>query len=288
MTLGIISAVGRRPAPDMEVGNFTDYLQTDAAINQGNSGGALVNIYGEVIGINAWIASQSGGNVGLGFAIPINNAKKAIDDLITKGSVEYGWLGVNSGNPSKELKESMNIKTSLGAFVYDVFFDSPAFYAGIQPGDLIVRVGGEEVANSSALVRLVGNLTPGKTVEFQIIRFGENMNLKVKTAVRKPEAEMAGIAKKAWPGISAVELTEKIRKDLNLASDIGKVIIGNVSGGSPADSAGLRTGDIIREVNGKKITSIMDFYKAINDTEKREYMLRIHRAGNDFLIGIVK
>jgi serine protease Do len=288
ITLGIVSAVGRRPVPGMEVGNFTDYIQTDAAINQGNSGGALVNLYGEVIGINTWIASQSGGNVGLGFAIPINNAKKAIEDLVTKGTVEYGWLGVNSGDPSKELRESMGIKTSLGAFVYDVFLDSPAYYAGIQPGDLVVRIAGQEVTNSNGLVQAVGNLVPGRTVEFQIIRFGETMNLRVKTAARKAETEMGDITKKAWPGISAVEITDKIRKDLNLTGDIGKVIIGNVTSGSPADTANLRAGDIVREINGRKINSIVDFYRAINDADKKEFMLRVHRAGSDFLIGIVK
>jgi Do/DeqQ family serine protease len=288
ITLGIVSAVGRRPMPGMEEGSFTDYIQTDAAINQGNSGGALVNMYGEVVGINTWIASRSGGNVGLGFAIPINNAKRAIDDLVTKGTVEYGWLGVNSGDPSKEVRESMGIKTSLGAFVYDVFLDSPAFYAGIQPGDLVLRVGGEEVTNSNTLVRLVGNLTPGRTVDFQIIRFGETMNLRVTTAVRRAEKDLGDITKKAWPGFSTVEITEKIRKDLNLTGDIGKVIIGNVTSGSAADTANLKTGDIIREINGRRINSIVDFYRAINDTDKKDFMLRIHRAGNDFLIGIVK
>jgi len=288
ITLGIVSAVGRRPVPGMEVGNFTDYIQTDAAINQGNSGGALVNMYGEVVGINAWIASQSGGNVGLGFAIPINNAKKAIDDLISKGTVEYGWLGVNSGDPSKELRESMGIKTSLGAFVYDVFLDSPAYHAGLQPGDLIVRIAGQEISGSSALVQAVSNLVPGKYAEFQVIRFGETLNLRVRTAARKAETEMGDITKKAWPGISAVEITDKIRRDLNLTGDIGKVIIGNVTSGSPADTANLRTGDIVREINGRKINSIMDFYRAVNDPDKKEFMLRIHRAGSDFLIGIVK
>ncbi|MFQ3621654.1 MAG: trypsin-like peptidase domain-containing protein, partial [Spirochaetales bacterium] len=117
VTFGIVSAVGRKAQPGMDIGNFTDFIQTDAAINPGNSGGALVNIYGQVIGINTWIASQSGGNIGLGFAIPINNAKKVINDIIAKGSVEYGWLGVNSGNPSRELRESLNIKTTSGAFV---------------------------------------------------------------------------------------------------------------------------------------------------------------------------
>jgi serine protease Do len=287
ITFGIVSAVGRRPMPGMEVGNFTDYIQTDASINQGNSGGALVNSRGEVIGINTWIASQSGGNIGLGFAIPINNAKRAIDQIISKGAVEYGWLGVTSADPSKELREAMNIRIQTGAFVHDVFLDSPAYSAGIQPGDLITRVGGTEVINSNTLVQLVGDLVPGRTVEFQIQRFGEIKTLQVRTAARKPEKEISG-SQKLWPGFSAVEMTEKIRRDLNLPSDSGKVIIGNVSQGSSAAAANLKTGDIIREINGKKIDSILDFYKAVNENGKKEFMLRIHRSGNDFLIGIVK
>ncbi|MCL1818690.1 MAG: Do family serine endopeptidase, partial [Spirochaetaceae bacterium] len=257
ITFGIVSAVGRRPMPGMEVGNFTDYIQTDASINQGNSGGALVNSRGEVIGINTWIASQSGGNIGLGFAIPINNAKGAIDQIISKGSVEYGWLGVTSADPSRELREAMNIRASTGAFVHDVFLDSPAYYAGIQPGDLITRVGSEEVANSNGLVQLVGNLVPGNTVDFQLIRFGETKTMQVRTAARKSESAIAG-EQKLWPGFSAVEMTEKIRRDLNLPADSGKVIIGNVTQGSSAASANLRTGDIIREINGKKINALPD------------------------------
>ncbi|MDR1932896.1 MAG: Do family serine endopeptidase [Spirochaetales bacterium] len=287
ITFGIVSAVGRRPMPGMEVGNFTDYIQTDASINRGNSGGALVNSRGEVVGINTWIASQSGGSIGLGFAIPINNAKNVIEQIINKGSVEYGWLGVTSADPSKELREAMSIRVSTGAFVHDVFLDSPAYYAGIQPGDLIVRVGGQDVTNSTTLVQLVGNLVPGRTVEFQLIRFGETKTLQVRTAARKSEKEIAG-AQKLWPGFSAVEMTEKIRRDLSLSADNGKVIIGNVTQGSSAASANLKTGDIIREINGRKIATIMDFYKAINEADKKEFMLRIHRSGNEFLIGIVK
>ncbi len=286
VTFGIISAVGRRAMPGMDIGSFTDYIQTDAAINQGNSGGALVNIYGQVIGINTWIASQSGGNIGLGFAIPINNAKKVINDIISKGSVEYGWLGVNSGDPSKELRDSMGIKTSQGAFVFDVFLGSPADKAGIQPGDLIVRVGENEVKNSNDLVRLVGNLTPKTVTDFQVIRSGKTLTVKVKIETRKPESELEDMAKKAWPGFSVVELTNQIRKNLNLRGD-GNIIVGNVTPGSPADSAGLTIGDIIREINGKKVNSIADFYREIN-TDKKEFMIRVNRSGNDFLIGLVK
>ncbi|GAB4221673.1 MAG: Do family serine endopeptidase [Spirochaetales bacterium] len=287
VTFGIVSAVGRKPKPGMDIGSFTDYIQTDAAINPGNSGGALANIYGQVIGINTWIASQSGGSIGLGFAIPINNAKKVIDDIITKGSVEYGWLGVNTGDPSRDLRESLGIKTTDGAFVFDVFLGSPADKAGIQPGDLIIQVGNSEVKDSNDLVRLVGNLSPGDVAKFQVIRFGETRTMTVRMEARKPESELQKISRKAWPGFSAVELTEQIRKNLGLGAEAGKVIVGNVTSGSPADSAGLHTGDIIREINGKKINTVADFYRAINMNGK-EYMIRINRSGNDFLIGLVK
>ncbi|MCK5197716.1 MAG: trypsin-like peptidase domain-containing protein, partial [Spirochaetales bacterium] len=135
-TSGVISAVGRNA--DERLGTaFTDFIQTDAAINPGNSGGALVNIYGEVIGINTWIASQTGGNIGLGFSIPINRAKEIIDDLITSGKVEYGWLGISMGDPSDNLIDEMKLADRSGAFVFNVYNDSPAWKGGIKPGDFI-------------------------------------------------------------------------------------------------------------------------------------------------------
>ncbi|MFQ3621721.1 MAG: PDZ domain-containing protein, partial [Spirochaetales bacterium] len=215
------------------------------------------------------------------------NAKKVINDIIAKGSVEYGWLGVNSGNPSRELRESLNIKTTSGAFVFDVFLGSPADKAGIQPGDLIVRVGNTEVKDSNDLVRLVGNLNPGTVTQLQVIRFGETLTVSVRMEARQPETELDKLARRAWPGFSAVELTQQIRRNLNLSADAGRLIIGNVTSGSSAESAGLRTGDIIREINGKRINSVADFYRAINVNQK-EFMIRINRSGNEFLIGLVR
>jgi len=139
VTAGIISALGRIGGPN--VNNISDFIQTDAAINPGNSGGALVNIYGQVIGINSWIASNTGVNAGYGFAIPINNAKKAIGDFITLGKVEYGWLGVSIADPTNEFMDAMKIRGKTGAFVFNVYRDSPAGKGGILPGDYIVKLG---------------------------------------------------------------------------------------------------------------------------------------------------
>ena len=145
VTQGIISAKSRREGPDST--GFTDYIQTDAAINQGNSGGALVNLDGEVVGINTWIVSQSGGSIGLGFAIPINNAKKAIDDFITKGNVEYGWLGVHMGTLTDNVAQSMNLDGKKGAFVFNLYQNSPAMDSGLEPGDLITTVDNKSYRN---------------------------------------------------------------------------------------------------------------------------------------------
>jgi Do/DeqQ family serine protease len=288
ITLGIVSAVGRRPGPEIGASGFTDYIQTDAAINPGNSGGALVNIYGEVIGINTWIASQSGGNVGLGFAIPINNARKTIDDILTKGSVEYGWLGVNSGDISKDTRDSLRLPASGGAFIYDVFRDSPAAEGGLQPGDLVVSIDGQAVTDSNVLVRLVGTLSPNKPYRFELVRFGDRTSITVKTAVRRSETDINKMNSKLWPGLAVAEINDRIRKELNLAADIGKIVVGRVADGSPASSAGLKTGDIIREIGGKKLNNLMDFYRAVNDSGRKEIMFRVFRNGNEFLVGLVK
>jgi membrane-associated protease RseP (regulator of RpoE activity) len=137
-------------------------------------------------------------------------------------------------------------------------------------------------------VRLVGTLSPNKPYSFELVRFGERKTLSIKTAVRRSETDIRKMDSKLWPGLTVAEINERIRKDLNLAPDIGAIVVGRVSDGSPASSAGLRTGDIIKEVGGKKLNNIMDFYRAINDSGRKEIMFRIYRNGNEFLVGLVK
>lgn len=285
VTSGIVSAVGRR-GPQRSNPLLTDYIQTDAAINRGNSGGALVNLHGEVIGMNTWIASQSGGSIGLGFAIPINNARRAIDQFISSGKVEYGWIGVSMTDPPESPSNSLG-ESHGGAFVFSVYKDSPADTAGILPGDIITRVGADTIDDSSDLVRAVTNLSPGDRSSFQIRRGGRIQTVWVHSGVR-PADEREIAADSLWPGVSVVEITDQIRENLNLSIRGGDLIIGQVAGGSPAAVAGLRSGDIIVRVNDRAVSTLDDFYTQLNTSRGDEVVFRIRRNDTNLIIGLVK
>ncbi|RKX90996.1 MAG: hypothetical protein DRP59_08785 [Spirochaetes bacterium] len=286
ITSGIISAVGRK-ADDRLGTSFTDYIQTDAAINPGNSGGPLVNIKGQVIGINTWIASQSGGSIGLGFAIPINNAKKVINELISSGKVEYGWLGISMSDPSEGIARDMGLTGKDGAFVFNVYKGSPAWKGGIKPGDYITKIDSHNIKDADDLLHVVGNLEPGKTYSFRVIRYNNPVNLRVKIATRKDEEEIIKDSKSLWPGVTVVGITKDIQERLNLKSNIGKVMIGAVSQNTSAFKAGLRSGDIVKEINRKKINSVMDFYRIINNAHSKEFIFKVNKQGTDVILGIV-
>jgi Do/DeqQ family serine protease len=285
-TSGVISAVGRN-ADEILGTSFTDFIQTDAAINPGNSGGALVNIYGEVIGINTWIASQTGGNIGIGFSIPINRAKEIIDDLINSGKVEYGWLGISMGDPSESLVKSMNLDNRSGAFVFNVYKGSPAWNGGIKPGDFITSIDNKKIEGGNNLLKIVGNLEPGKQYLFKVVRKSKPVNVYVDITVRDDEDTIRNNSNNLWPGLTVVEITEEIQERLNLPKNIGKVMIGSVIEGSPVFTAGLRNGDIIKEINKKKINSLMDFYEVLNRSTE-ELIFKVNKQGTDLIIGIVQ
>lgn len=287
VTSGMISAVGRRAPQAGELPILTDYIQTDAAINRGNSGGPLVNIRGEVIGINTWIASQSGGNIGLGFAIPVNNAIRAIDQFIQIGRVEYGWLGVTIGNPPSSPSNSLN-ESSQGAFIVGVFKDSPAEAAGILPGDIVTAVNGRRVATSDELLQIVANLEPGSRTPFTLRRYGTDIRtVTVRPGVR-PERRELSAQSNIWPGMSVVEITDQIRSNLELASRSGDIIIGQVVPDSPAATAGLRNGDIILRVNNQDVRTLREFYQALNNSRSGETVFRIRRNDTTLIIGMVR
>jgi serine protease Do len=291
VTMGIISALGRRAAAGATVANLTDYIQTDAAINPGNSGGALVNLRGEVIGINTWIASQTGSNTGLGFAVPINNAKKTVSDLLSKGKVEYGWLGVQINDLDSRLypgvKEDFKIADKTGAFVFNVFKGSPAHKAGLLPGDYVTSIAGQSVRNADNLTQIVGNLPAGKDYELKLVRAGVPMALTIHLAARQEEKEIAAQSKNLWPGLYVGVITDDIRKQVKLPDSIKGPIVAAVVEGSPAAIAGIKQGDVILKVNDRETKSIFDFYKALNDAPK-EAMLRLYREENEVVIGLVK
>lgn len=291
VTAGIVSALGREPEPNMQVSGFTDYIQTDAAINPGNSGGALVNLEGEIVGINTWIASRSGGSVGIGFAIPINNAKKAIADFISSGKVEYGWLGVSIQDPDEDIMpqvaEDLQIEGKEGSLVINVYKDSPAAKGGFQPGDFVTKVGNVFITDSSHLTRVVGNLEPGKSIEFEIIRYGEEMTLDVTLDVRKSEEELAK-DHNLWPGLTIIGLNDDIKSELEIPGDIDGAVIAAVYPGTAAEQVGLRRGDIVTAVDRKNIENVMDFYRELNSTGSKEVMFRVYREGSEVLLGLVK
>ncbi len=273
VTAGIVSAKGRNAQGQ----NFTDYIQTDASINQGNSGGALVNLDGEVIGINTFIASTGGGNIGLGFAIPINNARKAIDDFIEKGSVEYAWLGVNMGDPNETLGEQLGFKDRKGAFVYNVYGQSPAMKGNIHPGDLITSLAGRPIQSANDLSRTVASLSPGEEVSVTIWRDGRIINQTLSLAVRTIEKD--GLKVNVWPGFSAIPVTSELREQMRISRTAGNVLIGGVVENSAASVLGLRSGDVIKSVNKRNIRNLKHFYELINDGSRLE--LKIVRQGED-------
>lgn len=285
VTAGIISAIGRRGGPGE---NISDFLQTDAAINQGNSGGALVNIRGQVIGINTWIASRTGLYSGYGFAIPINNSIQAIEDFIKYGKVEYGWLGVQITDAVDEVMDDLGLTGIEGSFVSQVFKDSPADKSGVLPGDYITQVNDTKVIDTDHLLRIIAEIPGGKTSDFKIIRLGETMTLKVKLGIRPEEKKIAAQNKNLWPGMSIVPLTEDIKEKLEIDAGTNGVIIAYILDDTPADIAGFQDYDIIKKVNNTAIKSLKDFYKALNDKSKKELDFYFERKGVDLKIGLIR
>ena len=291
VTAGIVSALGRQATAGMQVASFTEYIQTDAAINPGNSGGALLNIRGEVIGINTWIASQSGGSVGLGFAIPINNVKKVIDDFITEGKVVYGWLGVQIIDAVAEqypdYVDSMGVKDRGGALVLNLFRGSPAEKGGLQPGDVIIKVADTKIGSSGELTKVIGNLPPGRKTLFTFVRYGEEKRVEVKLVIREDEESVKSNTN-LWPGIVALPISDEVRAQLELPKNLRGVVIGNVVEGSPSSFAGLRQGDVVTEIGDERVSGMMDFYHALSSSDKRKIQFHIQREGKETILGVVR
>lgn len=264
VTQGIVSATGRSGGG---IGNINDFIQTDAAINQGNSGGPLLNIYGEVVGINTWIASGTGGNVGLGFAIPINNVKNAIDEFIADGKLTYGWIGVSLTDVTNEYKESLGVKDKEGAFVSQVFVGSPAIKGGIQAGDYIIELNGNKVKSVDQLVRDVAVLRVGQKSKFKVIRGGKVVDVIVNVDERKED--VSADDSKLWPGFVALPLTEEVREQLKIEEKIKGVAVTSVIPKSPAAALRLQNGDVITAVNGVKISNLSEFYAAMDLTKNK-------------------
>lgn len=282
VTQGIISAKGRSGSG---IGNINDFIQTDAAINQGNSGGPLVNIYGEVIGINTWIASQSGGSQGLGFSIPINNIKNAIDSFISDGKIVYGWLGVSLMDATKEYKSELGVGDKDGALASQLFIGSPAQKCGMHPGDYIIELNGNKVKNVNQLVRDVGLLEAGSQAKFKVVRSGKTVELNIK--IEERSEKVSSDNGKLWPGFIASPLTENVRKELNLEDKVKGVVVSNVMEKSPAASLRIQDTDIITAVNGVGVKNLSEFYGELSKAD-RTINFDIYSNGGTITTGTYK
>jgi Do/DeqQ family serine protease len=276
VTMGIVSAIGRTGGP---AGNINDFIQTDASINQGNSGGALVNIRGEVIGINTWIASNNGGgSVGLGFAIPINNAKRTIEDFISSGEISYGWLGVSLIDTDRDLSQALGITGRRGALAVQVFLDSPAYKGGLQPGDFITHLDSVEIRDRNVLTRRVGDLRAGQQAIFTVVRDGAVRELTVRIEARTEQVASDG--RKLWPGVYAVPLTDAIREALSLTAGDSGIIVAEVQTDSPAAVIGLQREDRIISLNGEPVRDLAAFYRLLRERANRELWFEVIRGGS--------
>jgi Do/DeqQ family serine protease len=274
VTAGIVSAVNRSGGPD---GNINDFIQTDASINKGNSGGALVNIRGEVIGMNTWIASSTGGSIGLGFAIPINNIKKGIDDFINKGKIEYGWMGIGLDSLDKASAEELGADPRKAVIAASVFKGSPAEKGGLLPGDVILKVNGEDIKAMEQLQRLVGDLPAGKSATLDVLRGGKKLSLTINIEVRKDST--ASNEGNYFPGLIVRSLKfEDLNAD-KLPKGVKGVIILSVADKSPGSIVGLKAQDIITEVNEKPVSTVKEFYAAVNDASAKKLAFTVNRDG---------
>ena len=278
VTAGIVSAKYRR----IGASAYDDYIQTDASINPGNSGGPLLNLKGEVVGINTAIFSRSGGNVGIGFAVPINIAKVLLPQL-KKGEVIRGWLGVVIQEITPELKDKLGLQSEKGALVADVAKDGPAEKAGIQRGDVIVSYDGKDVEEMQDLPLMVASTPVGKEVSVTVVRKGErkSFTVKIEKLKEEKEEEEAPAAGKEQPelGMDLEELNPELASRLGVSETSG-VIVTQVVPQSPAADAGIRPGDIIREVDQRPIKNMEDFNRAISEYKAKETILfLIERQG---------
>ncbi len=284
VTVGVISAKGRS---GLGTGTYEDFIQTDASINPGNSGGPLINIEGEVIGINAMIIQPG---TGIGFAIPINTAKQILNDLITQGKVVRPWLGISAQDLTPEMMEHFKVKEKDGVLVGQVHAGTGAEKAGLSSGDIIKSVDDKPVKNVNELVKEILRKKVGQKVKLSIIRDGKPMNIEVTTTAMPEKPEMAKEKEEEEKlGAKVQELTPQLAARYRISGIKKGVVVVGVEDGSVADEIGLQEGDVILEVNRKKIEDLRDFDNAVKEASlEKGILFQLHRKGSSFYISYKK
>ena len=286
VTAGIISATGR----EIGSGPYDDFLQVDAPINRGNSGGPTFNLKGEVVGVNSAIFSPSGGSVGIGFAISSNLAKQVIADLQDDGKVERGWLGVQIQNVDEDLATNLQLPGPKGALVSDVQKDTPAAAAGVKQGDVILSFAGKPIDQVRQLSRAVAAVEPGSKAEMVVWRDGKELKLQAEIA-QMPSQDQVAAAEQAAPGadqprlgLSLAPIAPEQREQLGLDADQQGVLITDVVPGGPAEAKGLQAGDVVLSIDRKPVSEPADVVAAVrkaHESGAKSVLLYVARDGND-------
>lgn len=282
VTAGIVSAKGRV----IGSGPYDDFIQTDASINPGNSGGPLFNINGEVVGINTSIFTTSGGNIGIGFAVPINMARTIIAQLKEAGMVTRGWLGISVQQITPDLAASFGRETTQGALVTDLVADGPAAKAGIQVGDIITSLNGDPITRIKDLARITSTLTIGAPVDITIVRDGTEQTLSLN--VEQQEETSPKTAEKAIElGMQVQELSPETARHLGYTDSMEGVIVNQVLPGSIAGEAGLQRGDVIAEVDRTPVKTLKDYYSLLKEASVEEgILLLVFRGKNSLYVAL--
>lgn len=262
-TVGIVSARGR----DLRSGPYDDYLQIDAPINQGNSGGPIFNTDGDVVGVNTAIYSPNGGNVGIAFAIPANMVDDVVQELKAHGVVDRGWLGVQLQDLTDELAESMELTTAAGALVADVVAGSPADQAGLSVGDVIVAIDADPMANARAVSHRVGASDSGDRLKLKVVRRGADKTIKVTLGAAEQPGQVAALPRDAGSmlGLSLAPLSDEYRDRAGLDDAVEGLVVADVAQGSPAAESGLQPGDVLVQANGLPVHSVAEFQQTLQD-----------------------
>ena len=283
VTMGIVSATGRRALDIEGPGGYEDFIQTDAAINPGNSGGALVNARGELIGINTAIISDGGGgNQGIGFAVPVDMARHVMDQILRTGKVTRGYLGVMIQEVTPDLAKAFGLPSAEGALVGDVTPDSPGGRAGLQKGDVVVAMNGQPISDFQDLRLRISQSAPGETVKLQVVRNKDKRELTA-TLGELPNETVTGTSpergERALEGIQVETLTPALARQLDLALEMRGVVVTQVEPGTASAEAGLMRGDVIQEVNRRPVTDVNEFRAAVREGGDKPVLLLVNRSG---------